>query len=283
MLEETPAPGLTEATREKLKASAVLLAKAVNYASAGTVEFIYDDDTEQFYFLEVNTRLQVEHGVTEEVTGFDLVEWMVLQAAGEMPPLESFKIAPQGASIEARVYAEDPANNFQPTPGKLTLVNFPAADVARVETWIESGTTVTSFYDPMIAKIIVHGRDRTEALEKMAAALEATAIDGTETNLRYLREVLADAGVCIRERLQPHFWVRLRLLGGRLRCSMAGRRRPSRTIRDALAIGTWACRLRDRWTIFRFALRTSLSATERMQRRSSLPRWADGSSSMQTR
>jgi urea carboxylase len=190
VLEETPAPGLTDETREKLKSAATMLAKAVKYASAGTVEFIYDDDTEQFYFLEVNTRLQVEHGVTEEVTGFDLVEWMVLQAAGEMPPLESFRIAPQGASIEARVYAEDPANNFQPTPGKLTLVKFPAADVARVETWIESGTTITSFYDPMIAKIIVHGKDRAEALHKMDTALEATAIDGTETNLRYLREVL---------------------------------------------------------------------------------------------
>ena len=190
VLEETPAPGLTDATRDKLKASAILLAKAASYASAGTVEFIYDDDTQQFYFLEVNTRLQVEHGVTEEVTGFDLVEWMVLQAAGEMPPLDSFTIAPQGASIEARVYAEDPANNFQPTPGKLTLVKFPTSDLARVETWIESGTTITSFYDPMIAKIIVHGKDRHEALDKMAAALAATAIDGTETNLRYLRKVL---------------------------------------------------------------------------------------------
>jgi urea carboxylase len=190
VLEETPAPGLTEATREKLKTAAILLAKAVNYASAGTVEFIYDDDTEQFYFLEVNTRLKVEHGVTEEVTGIDLVEWMVLQAAGEMPPLDSFAITPRGASIEARVYAEDPANHFQPTPGKLTLVKFPSASVARVETWIESGTTVTSFYDPMIAKIIVHGKDRQEALDKMSLALAATAIDGTETNLRYLREVL---------------------------------------------------------------------------------------------
>ena len=190
VLEETPAPGLTDATRDKLKASAILLAKAVNYASAGTVEFIYDDDTQKFYFLEVNTRLQVEHGVTEEVTGFDLVEWMVLQAANEMPSLDSFTVSPKGASIEARVYAEDPANNFQPTPGKLTLVKFPSPQIARVETWIESGTTITSFYDPMIAKIIVHGKDRQEALTRMAAALEATAIDGTETNLRYLREVL---------------------------------------------------------------------------------------------
>ncbi len=191
VLEETPAPGLTGETRERLQAAAILLAKAVNYASAGTVEFIYDDDTRQFYFLEVNTRLQVEHGVTEQVTGFDLVQWMILQAAGEMPPLDTFHIAPRGASIEARVYAEDPANNFQPTPGKLTLVTFPPPNVARTETWIESGTTVTSFYDPMIAKIIVHGTDRADALRKLSTALAETSIDGIETNLRYLREVVA--------------------------------------------------------------------------------------------
>src|SRR5216683_2496091 len=189
VLEETPAPGLTDATRGQLYSAAVLLAKAVNYASAGTVEFIYDDDTNEFYFLEVNTRLQVEHGVTEEVTGIDLVEWMIRQAAGDLQPLESFAIKRVGASIEARVYAEDPAQNFQPTPGKLTLVQFPGAEFARVETWIESGTTITPFYDPMIAKIIVHGKDRQAALQKLDAALAATAIDGTETNLRYLREV----------------------------------------------------------------------------------------------
>jgi urea carboxylase len=190
VLEETPAPGLTDATRERLYSAAVLLAKAVNYASAGTVEFIYDDDTNEFYFLEVNTRLQVEHGVTEEVTGIDLVEWMIRQAAGEFLLPESSAITRTGASIEARVYAEDPARNFQPTPGKLTQVIFPETDLARVETWIESGTTITSFYDPMIAKIIVHGKDREEALQKLATALATTAIDGTETNLRYLREIV---------------------------------------------------------------------------------------------
>jgi urea carboxylase len=189
VLEETPAPGLTDITREHLYASAILLAKAVNYASAGTVEFIYDDDTCEFYFLEVNTRLQVEHGITEEVTGVDLVEWMIRQASGDLAPLESFTIRPIGASIEARIYAEDPAQNFQPTPGKLTLVKFPGADLARVETWIESGATVTPFYDPMIAKIIVSGKDRHEALHKLDLALAATAIDGTETNLRYLRQI----------------------------------------------------------------------------------------------
>jgi urea carboxylase len=191
VLEETPAPGLTDATRQQLYASAILLGKAVSYASAGTVEFIYDDDSGKFYFLEVNTRLQVEHGVTEQVTGIDLVEWMVLEASGDLAPLESFAVEPKGASIEARVYAEDPAQNFQPSPGKLTMVRFPSPELARVETWIESGATITPFYDPMIAKIIVTGKDRAEALAKLDAALAASAIDGTETNLRYLRKVAA--------------------------------------------------------------------------------------------
>jgi len=190
VVEETPAPGLTPAVRKQLQSAAILLTQSVHYASAGTVEFIYDDDTQEFYFLEVNTRLQVEHGVTEEVTGIDLVEWMILQAAGEMKPLDSYAVAAKGSSIEVRVYAEDPANNFQPTPGTLTLVKFPSPDLARVETWIESGTTITSFYDPMVAKIMVHGVDREDAIRKLAVALDHTAIDGTETNLRYLREVI---------------------------------------------------------------------------------------------
>ena len=191
VLEETPAPGLAESTRQQLFAAAVLLGKAVSYGSAGTVEFLYDDDTGEFYFLEVNTRLQVEHGVTEQVTGLDLVEWMVRQAAGELAPLSSFRIEPRGASIEARVYAEDPAQNFQPTPGKLTLVRFPPAALARVETAVASGSTITPFYDPMIAKIIVTGRDRDEALERLQVALAECRLDGTETNLRYLRAVAA--------------------------------------------------------------------------------------------
>ena len=189
VLEETPAPGLSDATRQHLYASAILLGKAVNYANAGTVEFIYDDASQEFYFLEVNTRLQVEHGVTEQVTGIDLVEWMVLQSAGQLPDLTEYPVTFTGHSIEARVYAEDPARNFQPTPGKLTLVEFPGRELARTETWIESGATVTPFYDPMIAKIIVTGVNREEALAKLEAALAATQIDGTETNLHYLRAI----------------------------------------------------------------------------------------------
>jgi urea carboxylase len=189
VLEETPAPGLTDATRQHLYASAILLGKAVNYANAGTVEFIYDDDSREFYFLEVNTRLQVEHGVTEQVTGVDLVEWMILQSANELPNLAALQPSLTGHSIEARVYAEDPARNFQLTPGKLTLVTFPPPSEARTETWIESGATITPFYDPMIAKIIVTAPTRAEALVKLETALASTQIDGTETNLPYLRAI----------------------------------------------------------------------------------------------
>ena len=170
VIEETPAPGLTDAARERLFDAALRLGRAVNYQSAGTVEFIYDNDTGDFYFLEVNTRLQVEHGVTEEVTGIDLVEWMVRQAAGEMPPLDSFAIRRAGASIQVRLYAEDPAQGISsPARDASRRSQWPAG--ARVETWVESGTEVTPYYDPMLAKIIVHGADRAAALARMRAAL----------------------------------------------------------------------------------------------------------------
>jgi urea carboxylase len=191
VIEETPVPGLDAATTTAMQNSAELLGKAVNYASAGTVEFLYDTETREYFFLEVNTRLQVEHGVTEQVTGLDLVEMMIQEAAGELPPLQTLAREPHGCSIEARAYCEDPAKNFQPAPGKLSQVVFPAADAARVETWVESGTEVTSFYDPMIAKIIVTGADRTEAVARLQSALIQCRIDGTETNLRYLRAIAA--------------------------------------------------------------------------------------------
>ena len=191
VIEETPVPGLDSSVQEQLFTSARLLGQAVNYRSAGTVEFIFDVDTNHFYFLEVNTRLQVEHGVTEQVTGLDLVEMMIQEAANELPSLDTLKRQPHGASIEARIYAEDPAKSFQPAPGLLSDVAFPATELARVETWVESGTEVTPFYDPMIAKIIVTGVDRSKAVQKMKAALDACSIYGTETNVRYLRAVVA--------------------------------------------------------------------------------------------
>lgn len=188
VIEETPAPGLTDAQRQALHATAVRLAAAVSYRSAGTVEFVYDAASGAFYFLEVNTRLQVEHGVTEQVTGVDLVAWMVQLAAGELPALATLQPVASGASIQVRLYAEDPARHFQPSAGLLTEVQFPPG--ARVDTWVERGTDVPPWYDPMLAKLIVTGRDRAEALALLAQALDGTRLAGIETNLGYLREVV---------------------------------------------------------------------------------------------
>jgi urea carboxylase len=169
VIEETPAPGLLELQRPGLLEAAIKLGKAVNYRSAGTVEFVFDAHSGDFYFLEVNTRLQVEHGVTEEVCGIDLVEWMVRLAQGDSSFMDTYRDAPSGHSIQVRIYAEDPAKNFQPSVGLLTEVKVDPA--ARCETWVESGTEVTPFYDPMVAKIIVHAEDRPAAIKKMRSAL----------------------------------------------------------------------------------------------------------------
>jgi urea carboxylase len=188
VIEETPAPGLTREIRDRLLKSAIRLGESVRYRSAGTVEFIYDQHTGSFYFLEVNTRLQVEHGVTEQVTGVDLVEWMVRLAADDASFLKGYSPRPKGASIQVRVYAEDPAKGFQPCAGRLSEVVWPSS--ARVETWVESGSEVTPYYDPMLAKIIAYGGDRWEALEKLSAALDTCRVAGIETNLAYLQQVL---------------------------------------------------------------------------------------------
>ncbi len=191
VIEETPAPGLTAEQRLRLLDCAARLGAAAGYQNAGTVEFVYDNVTGEFYFLEVNTRLQVEHGVTEEVTGVDLVEWMLQAAAGELD-LAGWEPAPHGASVQVRVYAEDPGKNFQPAAGTLTDVHF--VHSARIETWVERGTEVSAFYDPLLAKLIVKGRDRAEALQRLDAALADTRIHGLETNLDYLRQIVASAG-----------------------------------------------------------------------------------------
>ena len=190
VIEETPAPGLSDTQRSELHATAVRLAQAVNYRSAGTVEFVYDASTGAFYFLEVNTRLQVEHGVTEQVCGVDLVAWMLQLAAGDLPPLHTLQPSAKGASIQVRLYAEDPAKNFQPSAGLLTEVVFP--NDARVDSWVERGTEVPAWYDPMLAKLIVTADTRDEALKKMEDALDATRLAGIETNLGYLRQVVRD-------------------------------------------------------------------------------------------
>jgi urea carboxylase len=190
VIEETPAPNLDETTRRRLAECAQRLGAAVSYRSAGTVEFVYDDAAREFYFLEVNTRLQVEHGVTEEVTGIDLVEWMLRVAANEPPDLSCYRYEPRGHSVQVRLYAEDPAREFRPSSGALSHVSLPQ-DV-RVDHWIETGTEVPAYYDPMLAKVIAHGTTREEALAKLEHALSQTHVHGIETNQAYLRTILAD-------------------------------------------------------------------------------------------
>ncbi len=191
VIEETPAPNISAQTRQALCETAVKLGRALHYRSAGTVEFVYDNDTQQFYFLEVNTRLQVEHGVTELVTGVDLVEWMIRIAAGETNALDGYQHQPTGHAIQVRLYAEDPNKHFQPASGVLTEVVF--SDAARTDTWVKKGSEVSPFYDPLIAKVLVHAPDRTLAVAKMRKVLAETHLNGIETNLEYLRQILADA------------------------------------------------------------------------------------------
>ncbi len=188
VIEETPAPHLSDEQRHLLQQTAIRLMQSVNYRSAGTVEFVMDAVTQAFYFLEVNTRLQVEHGVTEQVFGVDLVAWMVLLASGDLV-LPTSLPAPQGASIQVRVYAEDPARNFQPSSGVLTQAQFPAQ--ARVEAAVQRGSSVPPYYDPMVAKIIVHAPDRAQAIAQLQTALDETHLAGIETNLDYLKAILA--------------------------------------------------------------------------------------------
>jgi len=190
VIEETPAPGISDRLRHNLAEAAVRLGKAINYQSAGTVEFVLDATTNEFYFLEVNTRLQVEHGITEEVTGVDLVEWMVRLAADDLFPLEEYQHQPQGHSIQVRIYAEDPGKNFQPSSGLLTEVVFP--DSVRCDTWVDRGTEITPFYDPLIAKVIVKGTNRENTIEQLKSALDECKIAGLECNLDYLRQILDD-------------------------------------------------------------------------------------------
>ncbi|WOD29549.1 urea carboxylase [Alloalcanivorax xenomutans] len=196
VVEETPAPNLPEEVRRTLHDTARRLMAAVQYRNAGTVEFILDQDTNRFYFLEVNTRLQVEHGVTEQVYGADLVSWMVRLAAGELPPLEHLAgdLTPRGHSIQVRLYAEDPNKDFQPSAGLLTTVRFPEADGQRLrlDHWIEAGLTVSPLYDPMLAKVIVHEDDRERALAALEQALGDTLVEGIETNREYVLAILAD-------------------------------------------------------------------------------------------
>ncbi|KDQ51116.1 hypothetical protein JAAARDRAFT_185390 [Jaapia argillacea MUCL 33604] len=228
IIEEAPAPGLSPELRADLSAKAIAAAKAVNYVGAGTVEFIFDNDTEKFYFMEMNTRLQVEHPVTEMITGLDLVEWQLEVAAGNPLPLPQSSIPLQGHAFEARIYAENPRNNFLPDSGPLLYLStptpthifaptisptssasasgstaesalYPAIDAApriapsvRLEQGFTEGSQIGVFYDPMIAKLVVHGKDRTEALRVLRKALEEYRVVGVSTNVEFLRTLASN-------------------------------------------------------------------------------------------
>lgn len=188
VVEEAPAPGISETVRNRMYLAAESLAGYAGYRNAGTVEFLYDEEREAFYFLEVNTRLQVEHGITEEVMGVDLVEWMVKEAAGELKDLRKLVGKPAGHAIECRVYAEDCLNQFRPSCGRIDEVIFP--ENARVETYLRKNMEITSLYDPMLAKLIVHGEDREAAVDKMLDILERTRLYGVTANVSYLTALL---------------------------------------------------------------------------------------------
>ncbi|MFI5586763.1 urea carboxylase [Amycolatopsis sp. NPDC051758] len=189
VVEECPAPDLPDAVRRQLVDSAVALCSSVRYRSAGTVEYVYDAERGEAAFLEVNTRLQVEHPVTEAVYGVDLVAWMLRLAQGDRGMFRALPVA-RGHAVEARVYAEDPSAGHRPSAGLVTRVTLP--EDTRVDTWVEPGTTVTTHYDPLLAKVICTGADRADALGALRTALAVTRVDGVRTNLGQLRSATAD-------------------------------------------------------------------------------------------
>jgi 3-methylcrotonyl-CoA carboxylase alpha subunit len=199
VIEETPAPGMSEGLRAKITAAAVACATAVGYEGAGTVEFLVEGGAlapdAPWYFIEMNTRLQVEHPVTELITGLDLVEWQFRVAAGEPLPLRQDQIPCAGHAIEARLYAEHPATEFLPSTGRLAALELPHSPGLRVDSGVRAGDEVTPFYDPMLAKIIAHADRRETALDRLCAALEATVVAGPRTNAAFLHALLRDPHV----------------------------------------------------------------------------------------
>ncbi|MBS0533224.1 MAG: carbamoyl-phosphate synthase subunit L [Proteobacteria bacterium] len=190
VIEEAPAPGMSASLRAEMGAAAVAAAKACGYVGAGTIEFIADGagglKSGGFWFMEMNTRLQVEHPVTEAITGLDLVEWQFRIANGEALPLKQDQVPLEGHAVEARLYAEDPEKSFLPSTGRLIALDFPKAEGLRVDTGVETGDDVTPFYDPMIAKLIARAPTRTEALDRLADALDATVVIGPRSNAGFL-------------------------------------------------------------------------------------------------
>ena len=192
LIEETPAPVLSEEFRTRIHAAGVRFAERLSYRGAGTVEFLVDLERDAFYFLEMNARIQVEHPVTEAVTGVDLVAEQIAIAEGRPLRLEPRDIRRQGSAIECRINAEDAARDFHPSPGTVQAAVWPAGEGIRVDTHIVSGARVPPFYDSLMAKIIVHGADRSSALERLRLAISQTHVEGVATNLSFHAEVLAD-------------------------------------------------------------------------------------------
>ncbi|WP_280552958.1 biotin carboxylase N-terminal domain-containing protein [Halomonas sp. 25-S5] len=194
IIEEAPAPNVPVAVRDELFRAAISLVHKQRYSGAGTVEFIYDTDREQAYFLEMNTRIQVEHPCTELITGVDLVAWQIQQAAGTLKPVPQERIEVRGHAVECRLYAERPEKNFLPSPGLIAGLHWPNQDDAlRVDTGVRAGDRITPFYDPMVAKLIAHGADRAQAITRLRQALDELVVEGLSTNAHFLREVLEDS------------------------------------------------------------------------------------------
>ena len=195
ILEESPSPALDDNLRIRMGETAVKVAKALNYDNAGTVEFLLDETTNDFYFLEVNTRLQVEHPVTEEITGLDLVEWQIEVAEGKPLPLQQEEIKGNGYAVEARLYAEDPAKDFLPATGVVQLWKVPQVEGLRIETAIQSGSEISIHYDPMIAKLILWDKNRRAAHRKMAYTLKHLKCLGLTTNQDFLLHLFEQAAI----------------------------------------------------------------------------------------
>jgi acetyl-CoA carboxylase biotin carboxylase subunit len=193
MVEEAPAAILSEQVRERLHRAAIDLLSPIRYRNAGTVEFLYDEGRDEFYFMEVNARIQVEHPVSEAICGVDLIQLQLAVAAGEPLGLTQADIATQGHAIEVRIIAEDPSRNFIPSPGTITKWVAPTGPGVRLDTAMSEGTLVPPFYDSMIGKLIVHGADRTQAIERLRHALDAFVIEGIATNLPLLRVIAGHA------------------------------------------------------------------------------------------
>jgi acetyl-CoA carboxylase biotin carboxylase subunit len=190
LLEEAPSAVIDEATRQQMGDVAVKAAKSVGYDSAGTIEFLFDQETREFYFMEMNTRIQVEHPVSEEITGLDLIKWQVKIANGEKLDMQQEKLQRRGHSIECRINAEDPDRDFSPTPGKISQLMLPGGPGIRIDSGVYPGYSIPPFYDSMVAKLITWGTDRREAIERMKRALAEFYIEGIKTTIPFHKKVM---------------------------------------------------------------------------------------------